>query len=272
MQNCCAMILMRSLWWICLSPVVFLLGLPATPQTSLTPKASRDSWDSNTSASAAAGSPNAKELEPDPEKLGNQLMEQRSYQAAIEAYQLAPVRSARLWSRMGIAYQLLLDFKNAARCYKESIRLDPHNARIYNNLGTTYDQLEDHRQAEQLYREAIRLDPHAAVYFKNLGTNLLAQHEFQEGSESYRQALSIDPHILDYRDAPSMALPRKDNAEANYVRARSCAQAGLIDCTVVYLRRALDEGSATPQKIASDSGFQAVLNTPEVQRLLAEQR
>jgi tetratricopeptide (TPR) repeat protein len=230
------------------------------------------SLDSNPSANVAAGTLKAARFEPDSEQLGNQLMEQGSYQAALDAYQLAPVRSAKLWSRMGIAYQLLFNFNDAVRCYKESIRLDPHNALFYNDLATAYDQLEDHRQAEQLYREAIRLDPHVAVYFKNLGTNLLAQHEFDNGSEAYRQALTIDPHILDFRNTPSMALPRKDNAETNYVRARSCAQAGLVDCAVAYLRKALDEGSATSKRIASDTRFQAVFNTPKVQRLLAEQR
>jgi Asp-tRNA(Asn)/Glu-tRNA(Gln) amidotransferase A subunit family amidase len=153
-----------------------------------------------------------------------------------------------------------------------ALMLDPHDARFYNDLATAYDQLEDHRQAEQLYREAIRLDPHSAIYLKNLGTNLMAQQKFAKGSEAYRQALSIDPHILDFRNTPTMALPRKDNAETNYARARSCAQDGLVDCTVVYLRKALDEGSATPRRIASDARFQAVLNTPEVQLLLTEQR
>jgi tetratricopeptide (TPR) repeat protein len=263
---------MHASRWICLAPFAFLLALPAAPQASLTPNETLDSLDSNASARVAADTPQAARFAPDSEQFGNQLMEQGSYQAALDAYQLAPVRSAKLWSRMGIAYQLLLNFNDAARCYKESIRLDPHNALFYNDLATAYDQLEDHRQAERLYRKAILLDPHVAVYFKNLGTNLLAQHKFDNGAEAYRQALSIDPHILDYRNTPSMALPRKDNAETNYVRARSCAQAGLTDCAVVYLRKALDEGSATRKKIVSDNRFQAVFNTPEVQQLLAEQR
>ena len=252
--------------------VIFLPALRNVSQTSLTPNAALGSLAPDSSASAAPEIPGATRLEPAAEQLGNQLMQQHSYQEALEAFQSVPVRSARLWSRMGMAYQLLLDFNDAAHCYKESIKLDPHSARIYNNLATALDQLEDHRQAERLYREAIRLDPHSAVYFKNLGTNLLAQQQFEMGSEAYRQALSLDPHILDFRDTPSMALSRRENAVTNYVRARSCAQAGLIDCTVVYLGKALNEGSATPRKIASDSRFQAVLNTPEMQRLLTEQR
>jgi tetratricopeptide (TPR) repeat protein len=263
---------MHASRWICLASAILLLALPAAPQSSLAPNATLDSLDSNATASAAAGTAEATPPELDPERLGNQLIEQRLYQAAIEAYKLVPARSARLWSRMGIAYQLLLDFNDAVRCYKESIMLDPHNARFYNDLATAYDQLEDHRGAERLYREAIRIDPRSAVYFKNLGTNLLAQQEFEKGSEAYQQALAIDPRILDFRNTPSMALPQRDNAETNYVRARSCAQAGLIDCTVVYLSKALNEGSATPRKIASDSRFQVVLNTPEMQRLLTGQR
>ena len=263
---------MHALRWICLSPVVLILALPAKSQTGLTPGAALDSFDSNASASVPADTSRDIRFEPNSEQLGNQLLQQGSYQAALDAYQLAPVRSAKLWSKMGIAYQRLLDFDDAVRCFRESVRLDPHNALFYNDLATAYDQLEDHRQAEQLYREAIRLDPYSAIYLKNLGTNLMAQHKFAKGSEAYRQALSIDPHILDFRNTPTMALPRKDNAEANYARARSCAQDGLVDCTVVYLRKALDEGSATPRRIASDARFQAVLNTPEVQLLLTEQR
>jgi tetratricopeptide (TPR) repeat protein len=265
---------MRALRWICLVPVILLLVVPVASQTAVTPNAAFSSLASNTSAGAPADTDSATRVEAAPEQLGDQLMEEHSYQAALEAYQRVPfpVRSARLWDSMGIAYQLLSDFGDAVRCYKASVELDPRNPRFYNNLATAYDQLENHREAERFYREAIRLYPHSAVYLKNLGTNLLAQHEFAKGSEAYRQALAIDPHILDYHDNPSMGLPRRDNAESNYVRAGSCAQASLIDCTVIYLRKALDEGSATPKRIASDSRFQAVLNAPEVQGLLTEQR
>ncbi len=199
-------------------------------------------------------------------------MIQHRYQAAIEAYQKIDAPSAKVWSTMGYAYQLLSDLNDAVRCYKQSIRIDPRDARIINNLATAYDQLGDHHRAERLYREAIDLGPGSAVYLKNLGTNLLAQHEVQKGSEAYRQALAIDPHVLDAKSALALALPLKDNAEANYAKARTCAQAGLIDCTVDYLRKALDEGSATPARITSDIQFASVRDNPEVQHLLTEQR
>jgi tetratricopeptide (TPR) repeat protein len=265
-------IFMRALRRICLLPAVLLFAIPAVSQTDQNPKTAISSLVSDVSVGERSSAAEIGHLDSGPEYLGNQLMEQRQYQAALEAYHQVPARSAKLWSRMGVAYQLLLDFNDAARCYAESVQLDPGNALYYNDLATAYDQLGDHRRAEDLYRMAIRLDPHSAIYLKNLGTNLLAQHEFDRGSEAYHAALAIDPHILDFRNSPTMALPRKDNAETNYVKARSCAQAGLIDCTVVYLRKALDEGSATPKRIIADDRFQAVLSVPQVQQLLIEQR
>jgi len=44
---------------------------------------------------------------------------------------------------MGIAYQMMFNLADAARCYQASLRLDPKNARVFNNLGTVYDSLNN---------------------------------------------------------------------------------------------------------------------------------
>lgn len=263
---------MRSLGWICLFVLVLSFTLPAVSQTSLTPSAALGPPDSNTLAGTSSNAAERSTFEADPEQLGKDLMNQHRYQAALDAYRRVLVPSAKLWSSMGIAYELLSDYRDAVRCDKEAISLDPRNARMINNLATVYDQLGDYRRAERLYREAIQLAPNAAVYLKNLGTNLLAQHQFQKGSAVYQQALALDPNILEFSNAPPMALPHRDNAEANYAKARTCAQAGLIDCTLVYLRKALDEGAVTPAKVASDSEFAKLRDSSALQQLFAEQR
>lgn len=261
---------MRISRWMCLSVLAVPIVLPVASQTNLTPNAALGAPDRGDAPGTVVSASEPGFFEPAAEQLADQLMQQGRYQEALESYQRVIVPSARLWRSMGKAYQLLLDFNDARRYYRESIKLDPTDARVVNNLATVYDQLQDHRRAESLYREAIRLDPHSAIYFKNLGTNLLAQHEFKKGSAAYRQALAIDPHALDDHNVQAMALPHKDNAATNYARARSCAQSGLIDCTVVYLRKALDEGAATPTSIASDDLFAQVRNTPEVRELLQQ--
>jgi tetratricopeptide (TPR) repeat protein len=206
------------------------------------------------------------------EQLGDQLMAQHRYQAALEIYSRVPAPTAKLWARMGVAYQMLFGFESAVHCYKEALRLEPNNARAMNDLATALDQLGEHADAEEFYHKALRLTPDSAIYLKNLGTNLLAQHLLDDGSEAYRQALALDPHIFDNQSNPAMTLTSAQNAEVNYARARSCAQAGLTDCALSYLRRALQESSGIRNRLAGDSDFAALRSQPPLQQLLAEQK
>lgn len=41
------------------------------------------------------------------ERVGNQFMAQGRYQAALEVYSGVPPPTAKLWTRMGVAYQFL---------------------------------------------------------------------------------------------------------------------------------------------------------------------
>ena len=63
------------------------------------------------------------------EERGDSLMEQQRYQAALVAYSKVGQPSAAVWNKMGIAHQLLFDPKNANRCYKQSLKLDPDTLR-----------------------------------------------------------------------------------------------------------------------------------------------
>jgi tetratricopeptide (TPR) repeat protein len=255
---------------ILLSALVVLVALPVASQSQLSPNPANRTSDPSAPALAAAAPPPISLLAA--EQLGDQLMAQRRYHAALEVYSRVSVPSAKLWARMGVAYELLFGLDRAVECYQKALKLEPNNARDLNDLATALDQLGEHDQAERLYRRAIILNPDSAVYSKNLGTNLLAQHEFRKGLEAYRRALALDPHVLDDHNDPAMILPSAENAETNYARARSCAQAGITDCALDYLRKVLREGSVTAKAIASDSDFGALQNDPALRRLLDEQK
>lgn len=250
--------------------VALFVALPIASQAQFTPNPSTKHTLPPNRESALAEAPSISLLMA--ERTGDQLMAQGRYQAALDVYSAVPSPSAKLWARMGISYQFLFSFDGAVRCYKQALRLDPNNPRTINNLATVLDQQGKHQEAERLYRKAIELAPDSATYVKNLGTNLFAQHEFQRGSEEYRKALSLDPHVMDDHKNPAMILPKPENGESNYARARSCAEAGAIECAVTYLRKALQEGSATRSRIATDKEFEAVLTDPAVQQLLSEQK
>jgi tetratricopeptide (TPR) repeat protein len=235
--------------------------------------------DSSIAAAAPANAPFSATIQaappsPTDEQEGDFLILRQQYQAALEAYQKIEHPSATLWNKMGIAYQMLFDTKNATRCYKESLKIDPNHSGALNNLATLEDARKNYAAAERLYRQALKINPSSTRTLKNLGTNLTLQHRYSESAEAYSQALALDPHILDKFSGPTAEarVPIKDRGQASYLSARSCARAGLNDCAIAQLRNAFDEGSATTKQVASENDFVALRGTPEFERLLAEQQ
>ncbi len=213
-------------------------------------------------------------MQPTAEQIGDSLAVRQRYQAAISAYAKAPQKTATVWNKMGIAYQMMFDSRDATRCYKESLKLDPRNSQVLNNLATVYASLKDYGQADKLYRKALKLEPRSAVTLKNLGTNELAQHRYSKGWASYQQALAIDPDIFQDRGSPKVEDPGsvQQRGAMNYYMALGCARAGYTDCAVQYLRMALDEGFTDRKKIASSSEFASLRDNPAFKQLLSEQK
>jgi tetratricopeptide (TPR) repeat protein len=212
--------------------------------------------------------------QPTPEELGDSLSSHQRYQAAIAAYAGDPHPSAAVRNKMGIAYQMMLNAKDAARCYRESLKLNPANASVWNNLATLYDSGKDYKNGEKNYRKAIKLDAHSAVFYKNLGTNLLAQHKYEKGWQAYQQALAIDPNIFSSNVGPKTINPSStgDRGAMNYYMARGCVRTGQFDCAIEYLRMALNEGFTTAQKVSRDEDFTALRTNPAFQQLLADEK
>ena len=132
----------------------------------------------------------------DPEDVGDALMLHQRYQAAREAYSKADPTS-RVWNKLGIANEMMFNFEDASRCFKEALKLDRKNANALNNLGTIYASTKQFTSAERMYRRALVVEPGSALIHKNLGTDLLAQHKYKEGWESYQAALLLDRHIFE---------------------------------------------------------------------------
>jgi tetratricopeptide (TPR) repeat protein len=207
-----------------------------------------------------------------PEDIGDARLVEHRYQEAIAQYKKAASDSTDVWDKMGVAYQMLFDLKDAARCYKESIRLSPENALAMSNLATVYDALKDYGKAERLYRRAMKIHPKSAVIALNLGTNLMVQNKYDEGLEMYRRALALNPRVLDERDYPVMSNPMTaaQNGAINYYNAKGFAQAGMTKNAIKYLRRALNEGFTSPSKIADDTSFDPLHGNPAFEHMMAE--
>jgi Tfp pilus assembly protein PilF len=208
------------------------------------------------------------------EDVGDAMMVHQRYQAAIEAYRRASQDSPAVWNKMGIAHQMMFNLQEAARCYQVSMELDPSNAHVLNNLGTVYESQKRYGDAERMYRRAIHLAPGSALVYKNLGTALLVQRNYKKGWEAYETALSLDPQIFLDHTSPKVPDPgsAQDRGAMNYYMARGCVRAGMNDCAIAYLRRALNEGFANEKKIEADSEFAGLRGIPAFEQLLAAQK
>ncbi len=250
-----------SRWFLFLPLLTISLGASRAQPTQTT---------SQTPPPASAAAP---QTPPTAEQLGDSLVGHQRYQAAIAAYSKAPEMTASLWNKMGIAYQMLFNAKDATHCYKESLKLDPTNAQVVNNLGTVYASLKEYGQADRAYRKALKLNPKSAITLKNYGTNLLAEHKYDRGWAAYQQALAIDPEIFADHDGPVVENPSNvaERGAMNYYMAAGCARAGYTDCALQYLRMALDEGFTTRKKVQVDSQFASLRDNAAFKQLLAEQ-
>jgi Tfp pilus assembly protein PilF len=258
----------------CLPVILLVAALAASPH----PTPSQPTTPATSQPATAATQPQPVNITqpqqpPTPEQLADALMMHQRYQEAIETYRKVAQPSAAVWNKMGISYQMLLNTTDATRCYRASLKLDPHNAHVLNNLGTIYDLTHQPRAAERMYRQALKADPQSAITYKNLGTNLLGQQKFDRGWDAYKKALAIDPNVFHNTANPRVedATSLQERGALNYYMARGCAHTGQVDCAVEYLRMALIEGYTTPKKLMADAEFTTLLSTQAFQQLIADQ-
>jgi len=208
-----------------------------------------------------------------PEDLGDTLSGRQRYQAAIAAYSKVPDPSASVWNKMGIAYQMMFNLKDAARCYNASLKLDPRNATVLNNLATVNDSLRQFGAAERFYRKALKIEPRSALILRNLGSNQLAQHKYKKGWAMYQSALAIDPQIFQTHSGASVENPAstQERGAMHYYMAKGCVTAGNHECAIQNLRLAINEGYISPKKIATDGSFGSLFELPAFQQMIAAQ-
>jgi len=96
---------------------------------------------------------------PTAEDIGDSLTARQRYQAAIAAYSKAPLTTAAIWNKMGIDYQMMFNSKDAMRCYKQSLKLNPRDPQVLNNLATVYASLKEYGQADRYYRKSLHNPP-----------------------------------------------------------------------------------------------------------------
>src|SRR5258708_6483793 len=60
-----------------------------------------------------------------PETRGDILMARKMYREAVDVYKEAPLDSAVIWNKLGIAYHQMLQLDAAKKYYEQSLKLNP---------------------------------------------------------------------------------------------------------------------------------------------------
>jgi tetratricopeptide (TPR) repeat protein len=209
-----------------------------------------------------------------PEETGDLHMARKRYQAAIESYSHAPVKTPSLWNKMGMAQQQMFDLIDARKSYEMALKMNGKNADVLNNLGTVFYAMKDYGNAERYYRKAVKINTRSALIYKNLGTDLLAENKFKKGWECYQTAFSLDPQIFDRVNQFRVEepTPTEKRGAMNYYLAKTYARAGNSDRAIDCLRRAMNEGFTDRKKIMADVEFAGLRGLTAFQELLSERR
>ena len=165
---------------------------------------------------------------------------------------------------MGIDYQMMFNSKDASRCYKESLKLDPRNPQVLNNLGTVYASTQGLWPADRLYRKALKIDPDrrsfsriwAPTCWPNINTTRVGQPTSGPWP-SIRTSFPITtPHLFRIR-LHVAGTWRDELLHGGGLRPRR-----LCRLRLQYLRMALDEGFTTRKKVQPTASSPACTITP----------
>lgn len=207
-----------------------------------------------------------------PERRGDVFMARKMYREAIEAYQEASERNAVILNKTGIAYHQLMQFDTAQRYYEQALKANPKYAEARNNLGTVYYARKRYRRAIQEYNRALELSPRSASIYSNLGTAWFAWKNYEYAFLAYQYALQIDPQVFEHRSAHGVLLQERsveERAKFHFFLAKTYANAGMYEHSLLYIRRSLEEGFPDRKRYMEDPEFAAMQEMPEFQQLMA---
>jgi tetratricopeptide (TPR) repeat protein len=218
--------------------------------------------------------PAASATAPELETRGDELRAQKLYLDALDYYRAALRKSptALLHNKMGLTEMQLMHLKEAKKSFERAIKADRKYADGYNNLGVIHYLNRKYGKAIKQYRKAIALRENSPTYHLNLGSAYFSRRDFDRARAEYARALQLDPEVFEHRSqvgvAAQMSSPG-DRAHYSFLIARMYAGAGDLERSLLYLRRAMEEGYKKIDDVYKDEEFAALRKDPRFAELMA---
>jgi tetratricopeptide (TPR) repeat protein len=256
--------------------ILISLTLPSIGQTSddsrkesFAPRMQTQSQVSN-----AAASPTERQISG--EELGDLYMARKQYHEAMEQYKMLSEQNphnAVYLNKLGIALHQQTALGAALKYYERAVKVDPEYADAENNIGTIWYQRKKYSKAIRAYQKAIKIRDDMPVLYSNLGYAYFSQGKYEDSIAAFRAALARDPQFFERGSSRTGSILQDrsvpDRGRFYFLLAKSFAEAGNVERSVFYLRKAKEEGYAQFNEVKKDPAFAAVLKDPVVIDLLA---
>jgi tetratricopeptide (TPR) repeat protein len=117
------------------------------------------------------------------------------------------------------------------------------------------------------------MEADAPSFHSNLGSAYFAMKDMEKAIPEYQRAMQLDPDIFERRSTlgivAQMSSP-DDRAHYSYVMAKMYSQMGMLDRSLLYLRRAIEEGYKDVNNAMQDSEFAKLRKDPRFNDLMTQ--
>ena len=218
-------------------------------------------------------SPNASAK--DLEEQGDLLRARKQYLDALDFYKAAMAKqpSALLWNKEGMCYLLMQRYPEATKCFDQAIKADKRAPEGYNNRGYMEYAKQSYGKAIHYYKKAVSLRPDDAVFYYNMGSAYFGMHDYKHAAQSFHTAYKLDANIFDRVSKTGIMVQStspQDRAAFSFMVAKMYAQAGDIDHSLEYLRKAMEEGYKNIKKVYTDAEFASLREDKRFAELMAQ--
>jgi tetratricopeptide (TPR) repeat protein len=209
------------------------------------------------------------------EERGDLLRAEKRYLDAIDFYKAAIAKqpTALLWNKEGMAYLLMQRPVEATKCFDHAIKTDKHAAEGYNNRGYMEFTKKNYNKAIRYYQKALSIHPTDAVFHYNMASAYFAMHNYKIAAQEYRAAYLLDPDIFQRVSrigVMAQSTSPEDRAAFSFMVARMYAQAGDVDHSLEYLRKAMEEGYKDVKKVYTEPEFATLREDKRFAELMAQ--
>jgi tetratricopeptide (TPR) repeat protein len=217
--------------------------------------------------------PDAKLTAMELEVKGDQLRNEKNWADAIDYFSagIEKTPSAILYNKRGLAKVGLMRFEDAKKDFEKAIKLDKTYAEGENNLGAMLYYQKKFNPAIKHYKKAIALDGKASFY-SNLGTAYFAKKDYKKAQLNYQAALELDPEVFERQRSRTatqiLAMTLEERAKYDYTIAKMYALRGDSERSLLYLRKAIEEGYPVANDVKKDKEFAELRKDPRLKEIL----